>query len=243
MNQQQSAFIMQGMIEFIRTQGEERVNQINQQMETDFTVQSEKMIQSEKKRLQDQMMKDLQIAERDLKIEKSKKANKERINRMKRTNELVESLQAEAGVAMAQRLTNNRDDYANLLKNLLVQGLIKLIEAKVTLRCRQSDVDVLSSIVDEAVQEYKTSMLEQVAALEGKDDIPCVVTVDDAHFLPEFNAQDPTNSCLGGFVMYARKNRIVCSQTLDDRLAMTFQQSIPAMRASLFPSLTKQRNK
>lgn len=85
-------------------------------------------------------------------------------------------------------------------------------------------------------------MLAQVAALEGKDDIPCVVTVDNERFLPEFTPSDPTNSCLGGFVMYARKNRIVCSQTLDDRLSMTFQQSIPAMRASLFPSLTKQRN-
>ena len=184
-------------------------------------------------------MKDLQIAERDLKIEKSKKANKERITRMKRTNELVESLQSQAGHAMAQRLTNNRDDYANLLKNLLVQGLIKLIEPKITLRCRQSDVDVLSGVIDDAVAEYKQSMLSQVAALEGKDDIPCVVIVDDNNFLPEYNAQDPTNSCLGGFVMYARKNRIVCSQTLDDRLAMTFQQSIPAMRATLFPSLTK----
>ena len=80
-------------------------------------------------------------------------------------------------------------------------------------------------------------MISQVAALSGKTDIPCVVTVDQEHFLPEFNEQDPTNSCLGGFVMYARKNRIVCSQTLDDRLAMTFNQSIPAMRASLFPSL------
>ena len=44
MNNQQSAFIMKGMIEFIRTQGKERVSQIYQQMETDFTVQSEKMI-------------------------------------------------------------------------------------------------------------------------------------------------------------------------------------------------------
>ena len=82
-------------------------------------------------------------------------------------------------------------------------------------------------------------MLSQVAALEGKDDIPCVVTVDDEKFLPEFNAQDPTNSCLGGFVMYAKKNRIVCSQTLDDRLSMTYQQAIPQMRAILFPSLAK----
>lgn len=84
-------------------------------------------------------------------------------------------------------------------------------------------------------------MLSQVVALEGKDDIPCTITVDDKKFLPEFNAEDPTNSCLGGFVMYARKNRIVCSQTLDDRLTMTFQQSIPQMRAELFPCLTKVR--
>ena len=104
MNAQQSQFIMQGMIEFIRTQGEERVNQIKQQMETDFTVQSEKMIQSEKKRLNDQMMKDLQIAERDMKIQRSKNQNKARIQRMKRTNELVESLQSEAGAMMAERL-------------------------------------------------------------------------------------------------------------------------------------------
>lgn len=84
-------------------------------------------------------------------------------------------------------------------------------------------------------------MLSQVKALEGKDDIPCEVTVDQTRFLPEYNENDPTNSCLGGFVMYARKNRIVCSQTLDDRLAMTFQQSIPQMRAELFPSLAKKK--
>lgn len=56
------------------------------------------MIQAEKKRLRDQMLKDLQIAERDMKIQKSKAANKARINRMKRTNELVESLQSAAGL-------------------------------------------------------------------------------------------------------------------------------------------------
>jgi len=66
------------------------------------------------------MLKDLQIAERDLKIQKSKAQNKARINRMKRTNELVESLQAAAGVQMAQRLQNNQQEYADLLKNLLV---------------------------------------------------------------------------------------------------------------------------
>ena len=82
-------------------------------------------------------------------------------------------------------------------------------------------------------------MLSQVKALDGKDDIPCNVTIDPKNHLPEYNEDNPTNSCLGGFVMYAKKNRIVCSQTLDDRLAMTYQQAIPQMRAVLFPSLAK----
>lgn len=140
---------------------------------------------------------------------------------------------------MQRRLDSNKAEYAQLLKNLLIQGLIKLIEPRVVLRCRKSDVDALESVIEEAVATYKNLMLSQVKALEGKGDIPCTVTVDQKNHLPEYNADNPTNSCLGGFVIYAKKNRIVCSQTLDDRLSMTYQQAIPQMRAILFPSLAK----
>jgi len=54
-------------------------------------------------------------------------------------------------------------------------------------------------------------MLSQVESLKDRDTLPCRVEIDRERFLPEYNAQDPTNSCLGGFVIYARKNRIVCS--------------------------------
>lgn len=67
------------------------------------------------------------------------------------------------------------------------------------------------------------------------------MTIDEEHFLHEYDENNPTQSCLGGFVIYARKNRIVCSQTLDDRLAMAYQHAIPQMRANLFPSITKQK--
>ena len=140
---------------------------------------------------------------------------------------------------MQRRLESNPAEYAQLLKNLLIQGLIKLIEPRVVLRCRKSDVDALESVIEEAVSTYKKLMLSQVKALADKDDIPCAVTIDQKNFLPEYNADNPTNSCLGGFVIYAKKNRIVCSQTLDDRLSMTYQQAIPQMRAVLFPSLAK----
>ena len=56
---------------------------------------------------------------------------------------------------MAEHLEKNREEYALLLKKLLVQGLIKLLESKVTLRCRKSDFDILTSIIEEAVKDYK----------------------------------------------------------------------------------------
>lgn len=239
MNQGQSQRIMQGMIQFIEQQGKERVEQIQRQTNDEFTALSQKKLLDKSEELQDQMLKDVQKAEVTAKIAQSKKMNTARIKRMEHTNNLVKSLLGAAGERMAQQMANDSDAYATLLKNLLVQGLIKLIEPKVTLRCRQSDVSILQSIISDAVSEYQQSMLSQVESLKGRTELPCRVEIDEAKFLPEYNAQDPTNSCLGGFVMYARKNRIVCSQTLDDRLEMTFQQSIPEMRSMLFPSMRR----
>merc|ERR1719223_2518443 len=109
------------------------------------------------------------------------------------------------------------------------------------LKVRQSDLDLIEGEKDEAIRIYKEKMLAEVEAFKEKSDFKCDITIDDQNFLPEWNEDDPKNSCLGGFIMYAKKNRIVCSQTLDDRLKMTFQQSIPMMRASLFPSLAKNK--
>ena len=143
MNQVQSKKIMDGMIQFIKAHGQERVQEIQQQTDTDFVVQKEKLMFAKRKQLNLQFQKDLNIAEINLKIAKSAEQNKQRITRMQQINELVQSLQAQAGEAMQRRLESNPSEYTELLKNLLIQGLIKLIEPKVTLRCRKSDVDAL----------------------------------------------------------------------------------------------------
>ena len=158
---------------------------------------------------------------------------------MRKINELVESLAKEAKTKLHAKMSKDENAYKKLLKQLLIQGLIRLIEADVTLRCRKSDVKLVEAIIPDAIKEYKSLMLSQVKALAGREDIPCQVHIDATHFLPEWKPEDPTNSCLGGFVMYCKKNRITCSQTLDDRIAMTYQQAIPQIRVELFPSLIK----
>jgi V-type H+-transporting ATPase subunit E len=101
------------------------------------------MIEAEKVRLAEKLDKDLNIAEVNMKIERSAELNKARIHKMRKTNELVESLQLEAKKKMAENLKQNPKSYSELLKNLLVQGLIKMIEPTVILRVRKSDLKLI----------------------------------------------------------------------------------------------------
>ena len=60
---------------------------------------------------------------------------------------------------MAKKFENNHEEYKEFLRKLLIQGLIKLHEQKVSLRCRKSDVGVLKSVIGPACEEYKEMML------------------------------------------------------------------------------------
>jgi len=97
---QASTAILDSMIKFIQAHGNERVDEIKRQAGNDFTVGKEKTIEAEKKRLVEQYQKDLAAAEVNFKIEKSKQQNTQRIEKMRKINELVESLQHEAKIKM-----------------------------------------------------------------------------------------------------------------------------------------------
>jgi hypothetical protein len=81
------------MINFIKSQGKERVSEIEEQANQDFSIGKEKMIELEKKRLTEKIEKDLQTAEVNMKIERSAEMNKARIIKMRKTAEMVDSLQ------------------------------------------------------------------------------------------------------------------------------------------------------
>ena len=117
--------------------------------------------------------------------------------------------------------------------------MIKLIEPTVYIRLREADQSLFEEIQEEAVAEYKEMMVTQVKRFEGKeaDDLPCNIIID-TKFLESIEDNEQTG-CLGGFKMFAKKGRIVCSQTLDDRIDLAFAVTVPAIRYKLFPSMRK----
>lgn len=116
--------------------------------------------------------------------------------------------------------------------------MIKFMEPEVNIKCRKSDLETVRRAVDPAINEYKALMKKEVRLFKDRD-VPAKVNIDEGKFLPEFNDEEGQESCMGGIIIHCRKGRIVCSNTLDDRLQLVYQEAIPEIRRLLFPSFKK----
>ena len=112
------------------------------------------------------------------------------------------------------------------------------MEADVHVRCRQSDVKIVEEIYIAAGEDYKKLMKKEVDFFKDKE-IPLKLHLDKDKFLAEYDDNEGAESCLGGVVLHTRKGRIVCSNTLDERLHLVYIEAIPEIRKNLFPNFKK----
>ena len=73
---------------------------------------------------------------------------------MTATNALVDKLLEAAKRSMHEDLQANPNKYESLLQDLLVQGLIRMIEPCVILKVREEDLDLIKRIIEPAKDEY-----------------------------------------------------------------------------------------
>ena len=75
-------------------------------------------------------------------------------------------------------------------------------------------------------KEYSTFMAQRT----GRDEYECTLKVLEDNFMtPE---QD--QGC-GGIMLYTENSRIVCPNTLINRLDLSFEELLPQIRQTLFP--------
>ena len=93
------------------------------------------------------------------------------------------------------------------------------------LRVREDEVPLVKSLLSECESEYTDIMKRETTR-----DYACSLSVIEDSFLTMENG----GRC-GGVILYAHNRRIVCSNTLEDRLAQVFEGELPAIRKGLFP--------
>jgi len=164
---------------------------------------------------------------RKKKIERSRKATEARIQKMRERDMIIKQLREEVVLKLVEVSRNPR--YADLIRFLIVQGLMTIAEHRVILQCRQEDLQIVRAQVDAAVKLYQDSVRQATGVVPK-----CQIDLSNEYLPPAPRPGQPGLSCCGGVVLSACNGTIVCRNTLDSRLDLCFDSLIPQIRGLLF---------
>jgi V-type H+-transporting ATPase subunit E len=115
--------------------------------------------------------------------------------------------------------------YQHLIKELIVQSLLRLKEPAVLLRCRKEDKHYVDEVLESARREYA----------EKAKVAPPEILVDENVHLPPGPEHHHSHGlfCSGGVVLASKDGKIVFENTLDARLEVVFRKKLPEIRKLL----------
>jgi V-type H+-transporting ATPase subunit E len=134
---------------------------------------------------------------------------------LKARDGLLNDVFAEADKALSKLAEDKPAEYATLLRDVILQGLIKLRDEEVVVRCRKADVALVRDALPAVAETYIS-----------KTGSPLTVSVDEDVFLPE--------TCSGGVTLLSGGGRIVVENTFQSRLQIAYEQNLPVIRSVLF---------
>ena len=124
-------------------------------------------------------------------------------------NDCLEKLKMETKVRLIQVMKSNPALYKETLKNLIIQGMIKLLEEHVELLCRNKDeVAIVKELIPECEKAYSVLMKEKT-----ERDYATKLSLITDKFMNEAQGSE-----VGGIVLLAHERRIVVANSLQDRI-------------------------
>ncbi|XP_039116316.1 V-type proton ATPase subunit E-like [Dioscorea cayenensis subsp. rotundata] len=215
---------IQQMVRFIRQEAEEKANEISVSAEEEFNIEKLQLVEAEKKKIKQEYERKEKQVEIRKKIEYSMQLNASRIKVLQAQDDLVNSMKETAAKELLH-VSHNHHAYKHLLKELIVQSLLRLMEPAVLLRCRKEDVEHVESILQSAKEEYA-----EKANVHHPD-----ILIDNIYLPSAPSHHNPHGlHCSGGVVLASRDGKIVCENTLDARLEVVFRKKLPEIRKRLF---------
>ncbi|KAL0488100.1 V-type H+-transporting ATPase subunit E [Acrasis kona] len=207
---------IQQMIMFILSEAREKASELEVQADQDASIEKLNLIESAKKKIRSDYEKKEKQVEVDKKIAHSNEVKDARLHILKLKDQILRDTLKDA-TKQVRSLTSDKQKYTEVVKKLILQGLIRLTEDTVNVFCKESDYQLASSAAKEAEKEYSN--------LTGG--LRCKVTVVQGSYLDK--------DSVGGVVVAANGDRIKVNNTLDQRLQLIFEQKLPELRGLLFP--------
>lgn len=158
--------------------------------------------------------------------------NKLRLEKLKVKIECVNNVFEEAKTHLINRIKNKPNDYKVVIKNIIIQGLIKLLEENVNIVCKKTDFDLVTSVLEQAKTEFLELLKREAKKFKNFN---VNITVDTKYYLPEtVYYKHILIISIGGLVLSAQRSKIRIDNTLDKRLELLKQTATPEIRKLLF---------
>jgi len=218
------------MVKFIFREADEKAHEIQAKAREEASIEKNRIVSEEKAKIAKVYETKEKAIEVRKKISYSNELNLSRLRVLKARDEGVQRLLTEAHKKLSG-VTKSPENYKKLLQSLILQGLLKMGESKVKIVCRKEDIAHVEGVKGYAAAEYT-----------GKTGQNVDVEIDLIAHLPPGpeSAVIEGEFCSGGIVLATPDGKIICSNTLDARLNMAFEQLLPGIRTSLYgESLTR----
>ena len=160
--------------------------------------------------------KDLEVAHR---VARSAAVSDTRVSKMKARDELLDELKKGSLQKLAKFCKES--GYESFVKQLIIEGIIKIEEAEVEVQCRASDEATVKKVLSSAVSEFHESMKKAGHSPN------CKVTICDTKL--------PEDATVGGVVLVAQGFRVMVDNTVEERLEIAYKDQLPQIKAVLFP--------
>uniref|UniRef100_A0A8D0CVE7 ATPase H+ transporting V1 subunit E1a n=1 Tax=Sander lucioperca TaxID=283035 RepID=A0A8D0CVE7_SANLU len=203
------------MMGFIEQEAREKVEEIDAKAEEEFNIEKGRLVQTHRVKIMGYYEKKEKQIEQHKKVQMSNLLNQARLKVLKARDDMITDLLNEARQRLAE-IAKDTASYSTLLEGLVLQGFYQLLEPKVTIRCRQQDVEMVQvRLINKIIPIYKEAVKRNI-----------VVKIDLERFLP--------SGICGGVEVYNDNGKIKVSNTLENRLELIAQQMMPEIRVDLF---------
>ena len=205
------------MIKFIEFEAETKQQEIRSNAEQECEREKSTYIEKERKKLEADYLRRVKEAEVKKRITFSQELSSSRLLLLQTEDKHIQTLLDEVKQRLLDQIT--KENYHDLLIQLIKEGMKKVEDNEVIIRGTEKDKEK----INKAIQCVRNEQSE------------ITIIFDDKHFLDE--------SCIGGVSIASKDDRIVCNNTLEQRLNQALTISLPLIRKTVFPSLKNQSQK
>ncbi|KAJ1354875.1 hypothetical protein KIN20_011952 [Parelaphostrongylus tenuis] len=202
------------MMAFIEQEANEKVEEIDAKAEEEFNIEKGRLVQQQRQKIMEFYEKKEKQVELQRKIQSSNSLNEGRLMCLKAREDHIRNVLEEAKMNLS-KISADQARYPAILKGLIMQALLQLLEKEVLLQCREKDLHLVERLLPECLDSLENEWGEKT-----------VVTIDKQHYLPVESA--------GGVVLTSKGGKIKVLSTLESRLDLIASQIIPQIRTALF---------